>query len=210
MDIKVFGYIEGEDGPQEEKTWDWLVKEFGPLDVRLAEPVKQHDGTMQVVRLVELREQYGPANCNVELFRIDGSPVKGINCVWHYSTAKLLPATTPPTSRWENNGDIGPTNSEGVVGFSLSDQSYYQPDLGEIGPYGTWPLGIEHSSDGIFGLGMDWATNHRHLNVKFQVVITSDEPPPPPPPPPPPVGSYQITGTFGGIPVDLVITPVEE
>ena len=208
-DIKIFGYIEGEDGPQEEKTWDWLVKEFGPLEISLAESAKMPDGTEQVVRLIEVREQYGPANCNVELFHIDGSPVGGINAAWHYSTAPLLPATQPPTSRWEDRADYGPTNVEGVVGFSLSDGSYYQPDLGEIGPYACWFLCIEHPSDFIRGLGMDWNTNHRHLNLKFQIVITSDEPPPPPPPPPPPVGSYQITGTFGGIPVDLVITPVE-
>ena len=209
MDVKVFGYIEGEDGPQEEKTWDWLVKEFGPLDVRLAEPSKQDDGTMQVVRLVELREQYGPANCNVELFRIDGSPVKGINFAWHYSTAPLIKPTSPPTSRWEDNADIGPTNLEGVVGFSLSEDSYYYwPDRDEVGPYGCWCLAPGHPSDGIFGIGMIAGTPHRHLNLKFQVVITSDEPPPPPPPPPP-VGSYRVSGLFGGIPVDLTIEPVE-
>ena len=98
--VKVYGYIEGEDGPQEEKSLEWLQQEFGPLEYWTAEPVEV-DGTMQVVRLVEVREQYGPANCNVELFDLDGNPVKGINFAWHYSTAPdITPAPPPPTSMW--------------------------------------------------------------------------------------------------------------
>ena len=163
------------DASGNEKTWDWVLREFGPLDVREADPILV-DGQLQKVALVQVQEQYGPANCNVHLFDINGRPVQGIMAAWWYSTAPDLPNIPPPTTVWEPRADYGPTNSEGVIGFALSEDGYYYwPDQNHIGPYGTWILAPGHPSDGLFGLGMIAGTDHRHLNVWFQVVAVEDD-----------------------------------
>jgi lysozyme len=180
MDIKVF------DASGTERDWAWVLAEFGPLNLRLAEPVAMADGSLQKVALVEVREQFGPANINVNLDNLDGSPVAGINVAWYWPDAPLLPAIPPPTSVWENRAHYGPTNSEGVIGFALSsDAYYYWPDRNEAGPHGIWVLAPGHPSDGLFGLGMIAGTDHRHLNLRFKVVKTEDDEPVEPPVPPP-------------------------
>ena len=174
MEIKVF------DANGAERDWQWVLDEFGPLDLRLADPVTMPDGSQQVIRLVEVREQFGPTSCNVHLFDINGQPIEGAGAAWWYSTAPALPSVSPPTSLWEPRGDIGFTNVEGVVGFAMSADGYYDP-AHQIGPYGAWFLTAEHPSDGLFGLGMIAGTDHRHLNLWFQIVQVDDPEPPEPP-----------------------------
>jgi len=176
MDVRVYDYTGAE------HDWEWLLAEFGPLDLRLAEGG-------QVFRLVECREQYGPANINVNLDDLDGTPLadsdqSGIVVAWYWPDAPPLPDLPPATSVWEPNAVYGPTNSEGVIGFAMSEDAYYYwPDRDEAGPHGVWVLAPEHPSDGLFGLGMIAGTDHRHINLRFQLV-TIDEPEPPEPEPP--------------------------
>jgi len=183
MEIKVFDY------ERNERDWAWLLAEFGPLDLRLAEPVTMPDGSQQMFRLVECREQYGPANINVNLDDLDGSPLadsgdSGIVVAWYWPGAPLLPDLPPATSIWEPNAVYGPTNGEGVIGFAMSEDAYYYwPDRDEVGPHGVWVLAPAHPSDGIFGLGMIAGTDHRHINLRFQLVTIEDAPEPPEPEP---------------------------
>jgi len=163
-----------------ERDWAWVVQEFGDLDVRLADAVEV-DGTMQVVRLVEVREEIGPASCTIKLLNLDGAPVQSIAIAWYWPGAPIIPDTPPVTSRWEERADIGFTDAAGTVGPVMSVDGYYDPRY-QIGPYGAWVLAPAHPSDGLFGLGMIAGTEHRHLNPTFQVVIVGDEPPTPPTP----------------------------
>jgi len=163
------------------RDWQWVLDEFGPLDLRLADPV-DIGGSLQVIRLVQVQEQFGPANCNVHLFDINGQPVIGAGAAWWYSTAAGFSSDvlTLAKSLWETNGDIGLTNDTGVVGFAMSEDGKYYPDQGVAGPYGTWFLTAEHTSDGLFGVGMEAGTDHRHLNLWFQIVEVDQEKPPEP------------------------------
>jgi hypothetical protein len=91
----------------------------------------------------------------------------------------------------------------------MGSGAWYAPPDG--GPHKCWTFGTD-SGEMLEGIGMllgpDGPTNHNHVNATWRYV--EGEEPPPPPPPPPPVGAYRVKGTFGGIPVDLTIEPVEE
>ena len=168
-DVKVF------DITGQQKDWAWVVEQYGPLDIREAEPWKQADGSMQVLRLVELRENFGPATCIAKFLKEDGTPLVGKNAAWWYSTAPMLPdGINPPTSVWEPRADVGQTNGEGIIGFAMSEDGTYYPDQGVAGPYGTWLFSTTWSCDGYFGIGLKAGTDHGHLDPVFQVVTVED------------------------------------
>lgn len=172
-DIRAF------DAAGNERDWAWVVQEFGQLDLRLAEPV-EIDGTMQVVRLVKVREVVGPSTCTIKLLDINGQPVQGIAVAWYWPGAPAIDPTSPPTSRWEDVADVGTSDSAGTIGPTISEDGYYDPATG-IGPYGAWILAPGHPSDGLFGLGSIAGTEHRHLDPVFQVVVVDGEPEEPEP-----------------------------
>jgi len=179
MEVKVF------DASGMERDWQWVIEQYGPLDIREAGPWTMPDGTKQVIRLVELREKLvSAAVCVVTVRDINGNPISeaGLEAAWYYSTAPLLPdGLNPPTSLWEPRADHGTLDGEGKIGFAMSDQSTYYPDRGDIGPYGTWLLSTQRPSDGYFGIGCKAGTEHAHLEPVFQVMVTDGEEPPPPP-----------------------------
>ena len=152
------------------QSWSWVLAEFGPLDLRLAEP---YEG--QVVRLVEVREQFGDSALMVKLLHLDGSPVQGIEVAFYWPDAPELDTIPLPTSVWEPMAVHGPTNDNGDIGFGMGPGAYYYwPDQVQAGPHGSWVLAPGHPSDGLFGLGMIAGTDHRHLNLTFQVIAVDD------------------------------------
>ena len=165
-----------------ERDWAWVVEQYGPLEITEAEPVVAADGFKKVIRLVELREKFGPATCVVNVRKVDGSPMVGVNSAWHYSTAPMLPDWMDAQSMWEPNADFGPTNDNGDVGHAMSEDSTYYPDRPEIGPYTTWVLSSKLPSDLYRGIGCKAGTEHGHLDAIFQVVVIEDEEPIPPVP----------------------------
>ena len=169
MDVKVF------DITGTERDWAWVVEQYGPLGIREAEPWTMADGSKQVLRLVELRENFGPATCIVKALKEDGSPIVNLQFAWHYSTAPDLPdGINPPTSVWEPNADYGPTNDNGDIGFAMSEDATYYPDQNQPGPYSTWALSTKWPSDCYDGIGLKAGTDHGHLDPTFQVVTVED------------------------------------
>ena len=161
-----------------QRDWAWVVEQYGPLEIGLAEPVVAADGQMKVIRLVELREKFGPATCVVNVRKLDGSPMVGVNGAWHYSTAPMLPDWMDAQSVWFPNADFGPTNDNGDVGHAMSEDSTYYPDRGEIGPYAAWILSSKLPCDLYRGIGCKAGTEHGHLDAIFQVVVVEEPQPP--------------------------------
>ena len=173
------GEIRVYDAGGNERDWAWVVEQYGPLEITEAEPVVAADGQTKVIRLVELREKFGPATCVVKVLKVDGSPMVGVNSAWHYSTAPDLGDWKQVAlSVWEPNADFGPTNDNGDVGHAMSEDSTYYPDRVEIGPYTTWILSSKLTSDLYRGIGCKAGTEHGHLDAVFQVVIIQDDPGP--------------------------------
>ena len=170
----------------QEQDWDWLIAEFGAIDLA---PAEAPAGAGQVYRIVELREVVGPAVEVVHVEDEDGTPLEGIRVVRHWPDAPLLPEWSPPTSRWRDRGVFGSTNANGDIGFGMGHGDYYFPPKG--GASAVWVADESGASDFITGLGMLGGTNHRHLDVHFQRRDAegpepSPEPAPPPPAPPEP------------------------
>jgi hypothetical protein len=171
----------------QERDWDWLIAEFGAIELEFAE-VPAGEGL--VYRIVELREVEGPAAEVIHVEDQDGNPLEGIRVVRHWPQAPLLPAWPPPTSRWRDRGVFGNTNVNGDIGFGMGHGDYYFPPKG--GASAVWVAEESGPSDFVAGLGMLGGTNHRHLDVYFQrtdaeVSEPSPEPATPPPAPPEPV-----------------------
>jgi hypothetical protein len=171
----------------QEQDWDWLIAEFGAIEL---EPAEAPAGKGQIYRIVELREVVGPAAELVHVEDQEGSPLEGIRVVRHWPDAPLLPAWPAPTSRWRDRGVFGNTNANGDIGFGMGHGDYYFPPKG--GASAVWVADEGGPSDFIAGLGMLGGTNHRHVDVHFQrtdaeVPEPSPEPPTPPPAPPEPV-----------------------
>jgi hypothetical protein len=174
----------------QEQDWDWLIASFGAISLERA---KAPAGVSQVYRIVKLREVEGPAVEVVHLDDRDGHPLEGIRVVRHWPGAPLLPGWPPPTSRWRDRGVFGGTNVNGDIGFGMGHGDYYFPPNG--GASAVWVAEAAGPSDFIAGLGMLGGTNHRHLDVYFQLKDLDVPPPAPPepspeppsPPPAPPV-----------------------
>lgn len=163
----------------QERDWDWLVANFG--DVRL-ERVQVPPGLNLAYRLVRLQDAVGPAILNVDVADAGGTRLPGIRVVRYWPDAPALPDWPPPTSRWQERGVWGETKPEGPVGFGLGHGDYYFAPHG--GASAVWVAAPDAPSDMVQGLGMLGGTEHRHLDVYFQ--IQGDEPPAPEPPTPEP------------------------
>lgn len=162
----------------EEQDWSWLVENFGAIAIERAEVT---EGVTQVYRAVKLQDAEGPAVQVVNVVDQDGIPIGDLRVVRHWPDAPPLPAWPPPTSRWQDQGVFGATNEEGNIGYGMGHGDYYfAPDGGASA---VWVASEAGPSDLIHGLGMLGGTNHRHLDVYYQLENVEETPPPPPPPP---------------------------
>jgi hypothetical protein len=189
----------------QEQDWDWLLENFGALAI---EQVEVAEEAAQVYRVVKLQDAEGPAVQVVNVVDQDGSPIEGVRVVRHWPDAPPLPAWPPPASRWRDEGVFGRTNVEGNIGYGMGHGDYYfAPDSGASA---VWVADAAGPSDLIRGLGMLGGTNHRHLDIHYQLVDTAEpgQPPSPPPPPPPPPPDKQWEALFAKL--DLIIDMLEK
>ena len=165
----------------QERNWQWLVANFGSVNLERAE-VPQGPG--KVFRVVKLQDREGPAVLVVHVTDQEGNPRDGVTVVRYWPDAPSLPDWPPPTSRWRTRGVFGGTNPNGDIGYGMGTGDYYSPPKG--GASAVWVAEQAGPSDCVSGLGMLSGTNHRHLEVHFQLQDVKGEPPPPTPPPPTP------------------------
>ena len=169
------------DGQGQQRDWIWLKANFGDIAVKRAEPAA---GETLVYRIVQLQDSTGPAVQVVHVAGKDGNSRQGVVVVRYWPDAPALPTWPSPISKWRPKGVFGKTNDKGDIGFGMGRGDYFFPPSG--GASALWIADERGPSDFIEGLGMLGGTNHRHLNVYFQLQDVEAEPPTPPPPPPEP------------------------
>lgn len=163
----------------QEQDWDWLVATFGPIEI---EPAETSEGVTQAYRIVKLQDSQGPAVQVVNVADADGVPTEGIRVVRHWPDAPELPAWSPPISMWRDRGVYGPTNLNGDIGFGMGHGDYYF--VPKHGASSVWVADEAGPADLITGLGMLGGTNHRHLDINYQLVQVEVAPPEEPEEPP--------------------------
>ena len=164
-----------------EQDWNWLVANYGAINLQRAEI---SEGERLAFRITKLQESEGPAVQVVRVTVDGGEPLEGVSVVRHWPDAPDLPVWPPPSSRWRDRGVHGKTNVEGDIGFGMGRGDYYFAPSG--GASAVWVADAAGPSDFLSGLGMLGGTNHRHLDVTFQLEGAAEPTPPPPPPPTPP------------------------
>lgn len=166
----------------QERDWDWFVTNFGAITI---ERCPATEG--KVFRIVKLRDSIGPAVQIASVRDEDSMPLIGVNLVRFWPDAPELPQWPAPISMWRRRGVIGPTNEEGNVGFGMGHGDYYfAPNAGASA---LWVADGRGPSDFIIGLGMLGGTDHRHVDVFFQLVDLGSQIEPPVPPKPVPSSS---------------------
>lgn len=175
-----------------EQDWNWLVANFGDISLQRAEI---SEGQRLAFRITKIQESEGPAVQIVHVTVEGSEPLAGICVARHWPDAPELPVWPPPASLWRDRGVHGKTNLEGDIGFGMGRGDYYFPP--SCGASAVWVADSAGPSDFLSGLGMLGGTNHRHLDVHYQLegVETPSDPPPPPPPAstppvPPPATSW--------------------
>jgi hypothetical protein len=166
----------------QEQNWDWLAANFGSVELVRPQVSAEHTAVYRLCRLLDVE---GPAAQVVHVLDQDGNPLEGIRVVRHWPGAPDLPAWSPPISRWQAQGVHGLTGRGGQLGFGLgADERYSAPNGG---PGSIWIADEAGPSDLISGLGMLENTEHRHLNLFYQLQEVASIPAPPveePIPPP--------------------------
>lgn len=165
----------------QEQDWDWLVANFGAVRLERAQ-VSTEEHTA-VYRLRRLQDVQGPAAQVVEVLDQEAKPLEGVRVVRHWPGAPDVPSWSPPVSVWHPQGVYGLTGADGQLGFGLgADERYSAP---EGGPGSIWIADDAGPSDLLSGLGMLENSDHRHLDLTFQLeaVSASQEPVPEEPPP---------------------------
>ena len=163
-----------------ERDWHWLVANFGNVTIERAE---LPEGVSRVYRVAKLQDAEGPAVKIVHVGTQDGRPLGGIRVVRYWPSAPHLAPWPPPISRWRNQGVHGETNVNGDIGFGMGQGDYYFPPDG--GASAVWIAHEAGPSDFVSGLGMLGGTNHRHLDITFELQDTGAPTPAPTPTPTP-------------------------
>lgn len=129
------------------RDMDWVAQTYGSW-IERASP--EADGS--IYRVVELREIEGPVTIKVQVKDSSGNPLPGVSvrCSW--------PGEEP---------EIKPTEEDGTV--SLCAMGDYIIPWGSGGARSVEVLGGA-PSDIARALGMLGGTNHRHLDVVFQLM----------------------------------------
>lgn len=166
----------------QEMDWDWLVAQFGAVTLQRAEAPT---GVEQVYRLVRLQAIEGPAALVAHVVDAEGEPMEGVMVARHWPGAPELPTWPAPTSRWHDRGVLGRTDVRGNLGFGMGVGDYYAPP--NRGQSSVWLAGTAEPSDLVGGLGMVQGTNHRHLDLVWQLDAFTEPQPALPAPLPTPV-----------------------
>jgi hypothetical protein len=177
------------------KTWDWLVEEFGPIEINnplesaawtVAELHENDDIMPEGPQAHAMTHPHrtgplaragilAPSCVIVAVIDEDREPVSGIDVVWWYTTAPAQPG-----AGWHQQGDLGRTKIEnGCVDFAMGGGAYYDPKKVK-GPHDLWIHAAFGPCQLLSGLGMIAGTNHRHLDVVLQRVDPNMPPYPPP------------------------------
>lgn len=164
----------------QDQDWDWLVASFGAVKVERAQLSAE---TGAVYRVSMLQVAQGPAAQVVTVLDQDGNPIQGVRVVRYWPGAPDLPEWSPPISVWQAQGVHGLTGADGQLGFGLGADERYSPPAG--GPGSIWIADDAGPSDLVSGLGMLENTDHRHLNVSYQLSDVTLAPSPEPGEPPP-------------------------
>jgi hypothetical protein len=146
----------------QEQDWDWLVAHFGAVDLRRAPATQGY-----AHRIVKLQDAEGSAIQVVNVRSHDGHPIEGVRVVRSWPDAPSLPAWAPPASTWRSQGVYGQTNGNGDIGYGMGHGEYYDPP--NAGPGAVWVADPSGPSDLISGLGMLANSDHRHLDIYFQL-----------------------------------------
>lgn len=177
----------------QERDWDWLVASYGAIRVKRAQVP---EGVTKVYRIVKLQDVEGPAVQVVNVSDQENNPIQGTRVVRRWPDAPQLPAWPAPISMWYEQGVYGGTNENGDVGFGMGHGDYYF--VPEEGASCVWVAARKGPSDLISGLGMLGGTNHRHLDVYYQLqdvkVRPPEKSPEKPPERPPEEGPVQPSG----------------
>jgi hypothetical protein len=166
-----------------EQPLTWLYEQFGPLEIctEAGEDPPFHVAVLQEVDDLPLQraQPEAPASIGVLVLDGDGQPIGGIRVVFWWPDAPPLPG-----SGHHNAGVAGVTDERGRTSFAMGPGAYYDPHTVR-GPHDLW-IHDPGASERVAGLGMIQGTNHRHLDVTFQ--LQPPDPPSPPPSPPPDLG----------------------
>lgn len=165
----------------QEQDWDWLLATFGPVTLERAGAL---EGVSHAYRVVKVQEAAGPAVQVVNVVDQDGVPLDRIRVVRYWPDAPALPEWPLPASRWREQGVFGGTNVEGNIGFGMGQGDYYFAP--NVGASAVWVADGAGPADVVSGLGMLGGTNHRHLDIYYQL-IEIETPPPGEPPIRPPI-----------------------
>lgn len=163
------------DGKRQDENW--LRRVFGRVEVMDCGP-----GPGYRVKRLDDSGEPAPASCKITVL-CNGNPAPGVKVAWGWPDAPLIPGT-------DIHAEVLETDAEGKVAPAMG--AYYWPKdddpKKQRGPYKTWitsgKADVVVNSEAIVGLGMIGNTNHRHLDVTFE--IWEDEPPTPPEPAPEP------------------------
>jgi hypothetical protein len=158
-----------------ERDWVWLEENFGAVSLERTEVPA---GVTHVYRVVKLQDAEGPAVQIVNVTDADGQPLDGVQVVRSWPDAPPLPAWPSPTSMWRNQGVYGGTDGQGNIGFGMGRGDYYFPPGG--GASALWVASEAGPADLMTGLGMLGGTNHRRVDVYYQLQPV-DAPAPEPP-----------------------------
>ena len=180
-------------------TVEWLWDEFGDVGWQRATP---HPEAPWVFRVTELRAKCGPASLIVQVVDENNQPLNKYAVVRYFPGSPELPDFSNTTAKqWTTHGVVGKTNDNGDVGFGMGRGDYYFPNDGQTGASKVYVADFDGPGDLVFGLGMLGATEHCHIDTKFQRQAKSVDPPTPTPTPPGPTPTPGPSPTPGPTPV---------
>jgi hypothetical protein len=152
------------DSQGQQRDWDWLRASFGDVKITRAQPSA---GETMAYRVVKVQDLAGPAVQVVKVADQDGKGLQGKVVARYWPGAPVLPKMSSAVSKWHPKGVSGKTNEEGMIGFGMGHGDYYFAPNG--GASSVWVADEAGPSDLISGLGMLGGTNHRHLEVYYQL-----------------------------------------
>ena len=164
-------------------TWDGQPTTVAALQakykfvIRRAEELGRVDAGDEVFRVVALREKAGDTAIIVRSTRDSAEaplanaeprqrrPDVGQKVAGHWPDA--APQSLP--GQWHANYVIGETNANGEVTAVTMGPGGVIHENG--GPHAVWMIANSALSDCVDRLGWDGATDHRHVNVEFALVV---------------------------------------
>ena len=158
----------------------WLAATYGAVSWQCAEV---HPAADYVFRLTELRASCGPAVIIAGVKDENGGPLSDRAVIRYWPGAPALPYYDPPASRYRDQGVVGWTNADGVVGYGLGTGDYYDP-ANSTGVTEIWVADYDGPSDLVTGLGMLMATDHCTLFPTWHRIPKEDAEPETPTPGP--------------------------